>query len=518
MNGDLRNRIEAKDTDIRSLLREQKFYIDYFQREYRWEEKHIKTLVEDLTNVFLSVYQRGDYRKSVASYQNYYLGPVVMSKNDVRKSIIDGQQRITSITLILIYLKHLQKEDYSRVDDLIFSETFGERSFNIIDEDRRECMSYLYEKGSYSPKETDSETVRNLAKRYEDIATVFPDDIANHCLPHFIDWLKLKVIVVEITAYSDENAYTIFETMNDRGLSLTSTEMLKGYVLSQITNHEQRNEINEIWKVKIQRLNEFEKHADQSFFQAWFRGKYAQSIRSGGVSSENKDFENIATRFHNWFKNNHQNIFELTNSDDFYHFFKNEFPFYVDRYLQIKEASRAYNPSLQHVFYIKNWGIADSLKEPLLLCAIDSLSDDYNLQKIDLVAKYIETFTVRRSINFRKFSASSIRYTMFMLIKKIRNNSYDELKKTILEEADKIPETFDGISDFRLKKMNRKFVKHLLSRISSFVDKLAGIGTSYESYQFPSETPFEIEHLLGSNRNNRNDMKTKMNLNIGEIK
>ena len=60
MNQQLKNRIEANDTSIKELLKEQKFYIDYFQREYRWGENHIKTLIEDLTTTFLKSYKDED--------------------------------------------------------------------------------------------------------------------------------------------------------------------------------------------------------------------------------------------------------------------------------------------------------------------------------------------------------------------------------------------------------------------------------------------------------------------------
>src|SRR5690606_1253933 len=112
MNNKLKNKIEATDTCINKLLKDQKFTIDYFQREYRWQEKHIKLLVEDLTTTFLKSYKEDDKRSEVANYQSYYLGPVVFSVNpeNGKKSIIDGQQRITSITLMLIYLNHLQKD------------------------------------------------------------------------------------------------------------------------------------------------------------------------------------------------------------------------------------------------------------------------------------------------------------------------------------------------------------------------------------------------------------------------
>lgn len=262
----LQNKIEAKDTSIKSLLKDQKYAIDYFQREYRWQEKHIKILVEDLTNTFWKSYKESDKRAEVSKYQNYYLGPMVFSINtdSSKKSIIDGQQRITSITLLLIYLNHLQKDSDQKVSisELIFSEKYGEKSFNMSDETREQCLKSLFETGEYIIKEDDDETVQNMVARYDDIEQSFPEELAQQALPFFIDWFIENVVIVEITAYSDENAYTIFETMNDRGLNLTPTEMLKGYVLSKITDRNHRNEINDVWKSEIQKLHEYNEKAD----------------------------------------------------------------------------------------------------------------------------------------------------------------------------------------------------------------------------------------------------------------
>jgi uncharacterized protein with ParB-like and HNH nuclease domain len=510
MSQPLKYKIEATDTSISKLLKEQKFYIDYFQREYRWEEKHIKTLVEDLTNTFLTAFTEGDKRSAVASYQNYYLGPVVFSKNpeDGKKSIIDGQQRITSITLFLIYLNQLQKDKTEKVNisELIFSEKYGEKSFNMTDEDREECLEALFRNGEYTPHEDDSETVVNLINRYDDIQETFPEFIAENCLAHFIDWFTENVVIVEITAYSDDNAYTIFETMNDRGLSLTSTEMLKGYVLSKINDRKKRNEINDLWKNQIQKLNDFSKNADQSFFHSWFRGKYAASIRPGKAGAENQDFENIGSRFHNWFKENHEERFKLITPDDFYTFFKDEFPFYVKWYLKIWKARQSFDATMPHVHYVNQWGIADSLQEPLLLSTIVYGKDEDSLKKkVDLVAKYIETFTVRRSINYKKFGQTAIKYTMFNIIKKIRNNDFELLRANLIEEANDISQKWDAMPLFRLHGMNRKFVKHLLSRISGYVDNLVGKDTNYGTYHHPNGKQFQIEHIWGDKFNEHTD-------------
>ncbi|MDO9493342.1 DUF262 domain-containing protein [Acetobacterium sp.] len=500
MNQSLKNKIEAKDKNINSLLKDQKFTIDYFQREYRWQEKHINLLVEDLTTTFLKSYNENDKRSDVANYQSYYLGPVIFSINpdNGQKSIIDGQQRITSITLFLIYLYHLQngKGNNVSISELIYSEKYGEKSFNMTDPIREPCLKALFDVGEYTLKDTEDETIRNLVERYDNIEASFPEELTKEALPFFIDWFIENVVLVEITAYSDENAYTIFETMNDRGLNLTPTEMLKGYVLSKITDVKQRNEINELWKIQIQKLHENDENEDQAFFQAWFRGKYAKTIRPGKAGSEDQDFELIGSRFHNWFKDNHRDLFKLNTSDDFFDFFKNQFPFYVRTYLYILKAQETYTLNCPHVNYIKQWGVAESLQNALLLAPICYRDDQNNVEKkLDFTSRYIETFTVRRAINYRKFGQSSIKYSMFNVIKRIRDNDFIKLGIILSDEVEKIPENWDGINEFGMHGQNRKFVKHLLSRISGYLDELIGKGNTYVCYHHPNGKQFEIEHI-----------------------
>ena len=407
MNTNIKNKIEATDTNINKMLKGQKFTIDYFQREYRWQDKHIKLLIEDLTSAFIKSYSEEHKGPEIATYQSYYLGPVVFSVDTEsgKKSIIDGQQRITSITLLLIYLSHRLAEDGNSdisVKELIFSEKFFEKSFNMSDESREPCMKALFEDGEYELSDEEDETIKNMVACYEDIDNYFPEEICDKALRFFVVWLIENVVLVEIIAYSDDNAYTIFETMNDRGLNLTQTEMLKGFVLSKITDKKKRTEINELWKREVQRLHGCSETEDLAFFNAWFRAKYAETIRPGKADSENQDFENIASRFHNWFKENHVELFGLSSSDEFYEFFKKAFPLYVRQYLRIKEAVNIYSTDTPHLHYIGQWGIADSLQDALLLAPILVEDDEQTAnQKMDIVARYIETYTVRRSVNYR---------------------------------------------------------------------------------------------------------------------
>jgi uncharacterized protein with ParB-like and HNH nuclease domain len=270
------------------------------------EYKHIDQLITDLTTTFLQSYIPGSERSAVAGYNNYYLGPFVVSSREGTRSIIDGQQRLTSLTLFLIFLNNLQKTlgGTESIEPLVFSEKYGQKSFNIQLEERKHCLESLFQDGIYKLKPNDDESTINMVARYADIDKAFPEEIKGAAFPYFLDWLKHNVILVEITAYSDDNAYTIFESMNDRGLNLTSTEMLKGYILSRFHDPKDREKANRFWKESIQTLHKYSKDEDQQFFQAWLRCQYADTIRQSKAGSSNEDFEKIGTRFHSWFRDN----------------------------------------------------------------------------------------------------------------------------------------------------------------------------------------------------------------------
>ena len=494
------HKIDADDRTVFDVLNERKYTVDYFQREYSWEQKHIEQLVTDLTSTFLDVYEEGDPRTSVEHYNNYYLGPFVVSSRDGMKSIIDGQQRLTSLTLFLIFLNNLQKElgGKESIEPLVFSEKYGQKSFNIQVEERKKCLEKLFLEGCYEVQPDDDESTANMTKRYADIGDAFPEEIKGKAFPYFLDWLKYNVILVEITAYSDDNAYTIFESMNDRGLNLTSTEMLKGYILSRFKEAKDREQANRFWKESIQSLHRHSKEEDQKFFQAWLRSQYADTIRQSKAGSSNEDFEKIGTRFHSWFRDNLSKMrLKADSPGEFRNLVHDEMKYYLRAYLDILDAQKEEKAGWENVFYHYNWGIADSLSFALMFAPLKSTdSPDVTRQKINEVARFMETFAVRRSINFRKFGASSIRYTMYSLVKELRGKDLDSLRTLLKAKLAEMPEKWDGMSVFRLHGMNRYFVKFLLCRITGFIEQQSGNSTNFSTYFVsPGTKPYEVEHI-----------------------
>ena len=282
------------------------------------------------------------------------------------------------------------------------------------------------------------------------------------------------------------------------GLNLTSTEMLKGYILSRFKEAKDREQANRFWKESIQSLHRHTKEEDQKFFQAWLRSQYADTIRQGKAGSSNEDFEKIGTRFHGWVRDNLPKMgLKADSPAEFRMLVHDEMKYYLRAYLDILDAQKEEKPGWEHVFYHCNWGIADSLAFALMLAPLNSSdSSEVTRMKINEVARFMETFAVRRSINFRKFGASSIRYTMYSLVKELRGKDLDSLRTLLKGKLDEMPEKWEGMAEFRLHGMNKQFVKFLLSRITGFIDQQSGASSNFSTYFISAgKKPYEVEHI-----------------------
>ncbi len=94
---------------IRELLSGNKYAIDYYQREYKWQTKQLQELLQDLVGKFFNDFEPSHERQAVENYGHYFLGSIIISQKESKKFIIDGQQRLTTLSLLLIFLHNLQK-------------------------------------------------------------------------------------------------------------------------------------------------------------------------------------------------------------------------------------------------------------------------------------------------------------------------------------------------------------------------------------------------------------------------
>lgn len=485
--------ILGKAKTVRELLKGVKYSIDYYQREYKWKDKQIRELIEDLTTKFNEEYEPGHPREKVADYSHYFLGSIIISKKENNSFVVDGQQRLTSITLLLILLRNLQKNSATKVnvDELIFSEKFGQKSFNLHVDERIPAMESLFEGHPFDITDR-PESVQNLVLRYHDIETEFPDELRTTALPYFIDWLLENVHFVEITAYSDDDAYTIFETMNDRGLSLSPTDMLKGYLLANIDENK-RMAANTKWRDRIYKLNESGKEVEPDFFKAWLRSQYATKIRERKKGAKPEDFDRIGTEYHRWLRDTSGSI-HLTNSNDFYQFIDRDFDFYSRQYLRIMEASIDPMPGLEPILYNADHGF--TLQNLLLLAPLKPQDDEATIDlKFRLVARYLDILLAWRIWNFHSIAYSTMQYAIFLVMRDIRGLEPEPLANKLYGYLKKETETFTTNDGLRVHQHNRYSLHRILARLTDYVETQSGLPSHYVDYVSEGNTRFEIEHI-----------------------
>lgn len=493
--------IQAKTRSVRELLSDTKYGIDYYQREYKWQTKQIVELVSDLTSAFLEEYQPQHERKDVASYGHYFLGSIVISQPDEKKQIVDGQQRLTSLTLLLIYLHNIQKDraDAVSIEKMIFSEEYGEKSFNLDIPERNECMNALYDGTPYDAVDQ-VESIQNLIGRYNDIAEAFPAEIANNkALPYFVDWLRNKTQLVEITAYADADAYTIFETMNDRGLSLSNTDMLKGYLLASITDTAKRAEANKEIKQWLltfaKRDSERDtKESEADFFKAWLRAKYAQDIRERKKGAKPEDFDLIGTEYHRWVRAK-DDLIGLNTSDDFNRWVRQDLRFFARVYLELLDASETLKPGLESVRFNADHGFTQQFQ--VLLAPLLPTDDDATVKaKLKLTADYLDCWLNRRLWNFKSIDYSTLQYATFILTRELRNLSLDALRDKLITRLTNEQKELSLDDQPYLNNWNAKSLHRQLARFTHWLEEQSGQPGRYLEYIVRSgKNAYEIEHL-----------------------
>ena len=484
---------------VSQLLSNSRYGLDYYQREFTWRETEVGELVDDLVGRFLDEFDPSHEPKQVLSYRPYFLGPIVTAQRGGVRYLVDGQQRITTLTLLLIHLRHALAREHPKDSDalnsLIFSWQIDKETFNLDVDERQECMSAILESRDFESHKQ-SESVRNIWDRYKTIEERFPhQDLKEKALPFFTNWLQHRVILVDIGAVDQDMALEIFETMNDRGLRLTNTDMLKSYLLARVRDEDQIRKLNDLWRRRTTELADAEKDAPAEFMKAWFRGNYAESQRQRKAKAAPGDFDIIGTAFHKWVRD-HAEMIGLKRAPDFRRFVEYEFDRLSHRYLQLLEACHDLKPGLEAVFY--NAGNGYTLQLPVILAAITPEDNDAAFQeKAALVAGALDIFVARRMVNYRYFGYSTVVYTMFNLMKDIRNRATDVVREILTGWLAGEKERVEGIRHLRLTQRNRRHIHYLLARVTSWLDSEMGKGipTFPDYVNRHSKDPYEVEHI-----------------------
>lgn len=274
--------IEVNKQSVKQLLetgRANPFVIPEYQRPYAWEEEQIQTLFEDLWEFTASV-------AGTESKSTYFLGSVVSYENENgEQEIIDGQQRITSLFLLLraIYTK-LKEADTPTKEALNFINQIepaiwrtnrfsGEVDYsNILLESRvmnnegNQILRDILKTGKANPSLKD-----NYSKNYRKFQELFEKACAENALIiyEFIYVLLNQAILLPITADTQDTALTIFSTLNDRGLPLSDADIFKAKIYNKLSDDKKADFIEQ-WKELDEKANNTSESIQQLFYYYMF--------------------------------------------------------------------------------------------------------------------------------------------------------------------------------------------------------------------------------------------------------
>lgn len=494
---------------VKELLQSRSFSIDEYQREYKWERENVEELLADLIGKFDASYRDGDAPKKAAEYADYFLGSIIVTERSNKLYLVDGQQRVTSLTLLLI---HFYREATARglkvsatIEPLIFSDNYGTPSFNLDIAERTPALRALFEGEDYNA-EGKEESVQTIVARYRDIESLDAPGELGAGLETFIYWLINKVGLIEIVAESDADAYAIFETMNDRGKPLSPVDMLKAYLLAPIEDADQRAEANRIWKRTVLDLISWapapNPERDADVVKAWLRAQYAETVRERRSGATDKDWELIGTTFHRWLRDNAARV-GAGDAEGNLGLMTEEFPFFARAYRLILEASTTYTAGLEPVFF--NAHNEFTWQPTVLLAPLTVADDDETVRyKLAATATYLDIWVMRRAVNYIRVGYSYVNYAMWSLCKEIRGLSLTALIDTLTGKLASDDAWLDGspsrgrhgISVLGLNRTSRPYIYHLLARVTAYVEISSGRPDLFAAYADRSvKNACDIEHI-----------------------
>lgn len=498
--------ITPHDQFIRSVFNTQRsYFIDIYQREYKWTEEQIKTLLNDLEVRFELGSRKykvpREIQKDVLEhFDPYFLNTYLTHTSPTATSIVDGQQRLTTLLIVLIKLYRILQEveanpethgktfKCSALRPLIFEEDDfgGATRFKIYNPNREAQLRALVEGTDFTPED---ETQKRLKENFATVSAYFDNffysetgpsgfDLAK--LTYYITYLLDRVSIVEIRIERQDNVAMIFEVVNDRGLGLKPYEILKGKFIGNLPQ-KQKEEANQIW-VSLQDLyyrtelkNTTEARIDlDDFFRIYFRAKFAKSADDYKALESDYHYEiyrrpELRAYFGDF--RDHQILFARI---------KDEILYFAKLYQELRTD---YNSGREHLLYNK---LLEQNQQYLLIMSAICLNDPQREEKIRTIsAKFDQLHVILRVLGV--YESNAFQRLVYGLNESLRNKNvvecqqvFDDLIIKTLQEEERLEQNFSGgVPDiftyerFKSARNNgSNFSKYLLMRIDRWLSNL----------------------------------------------
>ncbi len=251
--------MDAKVTTLLNFIKgnqKNQLVIPIYQRLYSWEKEQCKQLWDDIIKIGGNDKMDGHFIGSIL----YVLDGITHSNNALL--IIDGQQRLTTITLLLTALRDHLSDEVKRKEEiekhyLINSDKDGDKKFRLIlSESDKDTLLSLIDKDRRKPSEPSSKIVENFK--------LFEEWVSNTDKLETIFKGLEKLMIVEIALKKGkDDPQLIFESMNSKGIELTQTDLIRNYIVMETEIEKREGFYNKYWRAMEEDFKQNKKLLDR---------------------------------------------------------------------------------------------------------------------------------------------------------------------------------------------------------------------------------------------------------------
>ena len=515
--------LKPYDRKISQIFNNIQYDVDFYQREYKWndelEYKPVSSLLKDIFYRFdLEKYNPNQVinQESTEKLEWYYLNTFMTNLIKGKKYIVDGQQRLTTLTLVSIGLYHLaiqHKLEQHIVDSLknsIVGVTEFGKTFWMGFKDRKDALEDVLENSKEFKKRKDENIVseRNIYKNYLVIFNQLDAKFKTaHKLQTFISYLRHRVYLIEIEIDKDKDVAMVFEVINDRGVPLKPYEILKGKILSQIDITD-RDYYIDIWEKQIEKIERNGEKMIDEFFGYYFRSKYSENADQ--YSKLDK------TRYHKTiFLDDYEPNIGLKNNEEKARFFvEKTLPYFSDVFVEMLKYYQDYHKDYEFIYFNK---LNDMDGQFVLTLSAIELDDKMRTEKIKLIPKYFDKFfslvNLTNSYKSNEFNTNVISITIDIRNKSIElsKSSFENQLSTVVKkkyDRENLDKAFKyeffknvGYNDF-----GKTFLRYYFARIDHYISDFSSESEYGNYYQLVAQSQggnvYHIEHIITNHEDN----------------
>lgn len=507
--------ISPDKQNIDKLFGTTAYYIDFYQRDYKWNDEPVRRLLDDIFYGFDVAYEKNKSldpkpETVAAKYPWYYLNTYVTNTIDGRVYVVDGQQRLTTLTLILINLLHRAESQKSKLKGWISSKIAGQAGYQtqfwMNHERHAETLQALFDDEDEIP--TDSGiTAENMLDNYHLIDSYLDQKLDNlHKLETFIFYFLTRLVLINLSV-EQTDVPMVFEVINDRGVRLRPYEILKGKLLGQIDKIElDSGKFNEKWEACVQRINRHKSDEIDAFFIYYLKAKFADNRKAG---------QRFDSDYHREiFKADLNKVLKLErNSPQVKSFLNDELEYFSRLYDRIWTLSNSEATGYEEVYYNR---LNEMDSQFLLILSACTADDPEENEKLKLVSYNIDRLfsllRLQRSYDSNEFSDAIFEISAGIRDKPAAEiSSVFEVKLAELlarRRGSDVANTFD-YGQFRntsITDIPTRFTRYFFARIDRFIARGTNTGDKHPFGDLVTKTGavngFHIEHILSYNKEN----------------